>query len=382
MRGPASPPDGAAIRVLHVVSSDKFGGIERHVLNLIPELRALGCAAELACPPTAVRLRDEALAAEIPLLPSGRCRPRLWLAAVLREVAAAPPEVLHVHDGRAAIAGALLSLVARGPLIRTQHFTDPASVERSGLSRRASLGMHRSLNRRLDGYTAVSQIVADGARERRETGHAEVVVIPPAIELPSHDALVSAQEERARLAHPVVAFAGRLEEERQLHVLLHAIPLVRAHLPRCHFVLAGAGAAERRLRLLAARLGIDAAITWSGWVADTNSVLSRAHVYVNTWPREGFGMAMAEAMALGLPVVAINAGASIEMVDPGVTGLLVAEGDSEALAAAVVRVLTDPELAANMGRAARVRAMSLYGAERTARDTLAFYRRLSEMPIA
>ncbi|MDX6689266.1 MAG: hypothetical protein QOG15_723 [Solirubrobacteraceae bacterium] len=375
--GPAARPEDA-LRVLHVVSSDSFAGIERHVLNLIRELRTLGCLAELACPPTAIRLREEALAAGIPSRPSATCRPRTWLATLARDVADDPPGVLHVHDGRAAVAGALLSLLAPGRLVRTQHFTHPASVERSGLRGRASLGMHRLLNRRLDGYTAVSRIVAEGARERRETGHAQVVVIPPAIELPSRDAVESARMERAQIAYPVVAFAGRLEAERQLDVLLRAIPLVLTKLPRSHFVLAGSGAVEGQLRLLAAQLGIEQNITWTGWVPDTYAVLSRAHIYVNTWPREGFGMATAEAMALGLPVVAINAGASAEIVDPGVTGFLVSEGDSDALAAAIVRVLADDELASTMGHAAHLRAMSAYGAKRTAQDTLAFYRRLSE----
>lgn len=296
------------MRVLHVVSADSFAGIERHVLNLIREMRALGWTADLACPPAAIQLRDEAMAVGIRLLPSARCRPRSWMVCLARDVAADPPDVLHVHDGRAAIAGVLLSPFVRGPLVRTQHFMNPASIERAGWSGCASLGLHRVLNRRLDGYTAISQVVAEGARDRRETGSAEVVVIPPAIELPSPESVENARRQRARTTHPVVAFAGRLEAERQLDVLIHAIPMVLAEMPLCHFVLAGSGAAERQLRQLACELGIEQSITWTGWVADTYSVLSQAHIYVNTWPREGFGMAMAEAMALGLPVIGINAG--------------------------------------------------------------------------
>lgn len=366
------------LRVLHVVSSESFAGIERHVVSLTRELRVLGCAAEVACPPNATRLRQEARAAGIPLLPSGSFRPHLWGAAVARNVSDHPPEVIHVHDGRAAIAGVLLAHLADAVLLRAQHFTHPASATRSGLRRRVSLGLHRALNRQLDGYIAVSRAVADGARERREAERAEVVVIPPAIDLPPAEAISRAREERARLPGPVVVFAGRLENERCLDVLLRAIPLVRERLPDCRFVLAGSGAAESDLRALATGLGVEDTITWTGWVADTYSVLGQAHVYVNTWPREGFGMAMAEAMALGLPVVAVDAGASAELVDPGVTGLLVAPGDSAALASALAHVLSDRDLLARMGRAASERALSLYGASRTARDTFALYQRMIE----
>jgi starch synthase len=118
------------------------------------------------------------------------------------------------------------------------------------------------------------------------------------------------------------------------------------------------------------------AVTWAGWVADPYAVLAGTHVYVNTWSEEGFGMAMCEAMALALPVVAIAAGNNREMVESGVTGLLVPEDDPQALAAAIVELLEKPGRAAVMGEAARHRALSLYGAERTARATLAHYERL------
>jgi len=366
------------LRVLHVVSSETFAGIERHVLSLTRELRALGCAAELACLPNATRLREEACAAGIPLLPSGRFRPRLWIPALARNVADDPPDVVHVHDGRAAVAGALLTYVADAVLLRAQHFTHPASVTRSGLSRCLSLALHRTLNRQLDGYVAVSRAVAEAARQRRETGRSEVTVIPPAVDLPPAEAIARAREQRAGLRGPVVVFAGRFEAERCLDVLLHAIPRVREQLPDCRFVLAGSGAAENDLRSVAVRLGVENAITWTGWVTDTYSVLGPAHVYVNTWPHEGFGMAMAEGMALGLPVVAVDAGASVELVDPGVTGLLVPPADPAALAAAIVGVIGDTEVLARMSRAASARALSLYGAARTARETLALYQRMVE----
>jgi glycosyltransferase involved in cell wall biosynthesis len=365
----------AAPRVLHVVTSDAFAGTERHVLYLTRELRALGCAAELACPPSASRLRAEAARSGIPVRPA-RCRPRAWLAALACEVAREPPAVLHVHDGRAAVASAVLSRLGGGVLVRTQHFTRPASLERGGLGGVASLRLHRVLNRRLEGYVAVSRSVADAALERRETGSAEVVVIAPGIEMPDETLLVAARAARAAAPQPVVAFAGRLEPERRLDVLLRAIALVREQLPGCRFPIAGSGAAERDLKRLAAELDIEDAIAWKGWVADPYAMLAGAHVYVNPWPWEGFGMAMAEAMALALPVVAVDSGASTNMVRTGVTGLLVAGGDAPALAAAIVTLARDRDLAASMGEAAREQSTALYGASATAEATLALYRRL------
>jgi glycosyltransferase involved in cell wall biosynthesis len=372
--------------VLHAVSATTFSGIERHVLNLAGELLALGCAVELACPPRASALRAEAAGLGIRLIPgvppARGARFGSWPAAVARDALRDPPDVLHVHDGRAALGAALLSIGLPTSLVRTQHFARPASVERDGLTGRASLALHRCANTRLDGYLAVSECVAEAARRRRETGRAEVVVIPPAVILASDVAAAASAAARAGLDRPTVVFAGRLEAERRLDVLLRAIPMLRAAVPGCHFVLLGVGDGEPDLRALARELGVLDAITWAGWVAEPQLLLGRAHVYVNTWPWEGFGMAMAEAMGLALPVVAVDSGASSEMVDPGVTGLLVAPADPAALAEALAQILLDPIRAARMGEAGRRLALSRYGAARTASDTLALYRRLRSKAAA
>jgi glycosyltransferase involved in cell wall biosynthesis len=368
------------LRVLHVVSSTAFAGIERHVLTLSRGLTALGCVAELACPPGATRLREEATRAGIRVVPRRRARSGSWAVAAAHEVLVDSPHVVHVHDGRSAIAAALVSSMTPAKLVRTQHFARPASLDRAGFARHASLTLHRRVNARLDGYTAVSQCVADGAVQRCEAERAKVVVIPPAIVLPGADATAAARASRAGLHRPVVVFAGRLDAERRLDVLLRAIPELRAAVPGCHLMLAGAGAAETDLRALARELGVEGSVTWPGWVTEPYLLMGQAHVYVNTWPWEGFGMATAEAMGLALPVVAVDSGASSEMVDPGITGFLVPPGDAPALSAALSRVLLDPDRAAEMGEAGRRRALALYGVQRTARDTLALYRRVCAEP--
>jgi glycosyltransferase involved in cell wall biosynthesis len=362
---------------MQLLTSDAFAGIERHVLQLSRELGKLGCASEIACPLSARRLRAEADASDIAVHPANG-RSRVWIAAVARDIAVDPPQVLHVHDGRSALAGTLVSRKTR-VVVRTQHFVSPASVERGRVLRAASISMHRSLNRRLDGSIAVSDAAAHAARERGEATTTRVMVIPPGIEAPSDDAVARARATRARAADPVVAFVGRLEAEKSLDTLIRAIPRVLARLPGCRFEIAGTGDAEPALKSLARRLGVDPAITWPGWV-EPDQVFERAHVYVNPWPAEAFGMAMAEAMAFGLPVIAVDSAANPEMVQDGVNGILVTSRDPGAMADAIVRLASDLESAQRMGEAARERAVRLYRAERTAAATLSFYRRLLEKP--
>lgn len=372
---PATRPSRPPCAV-HLVTSNAFAGIERHVLSSARAQRAQGWEVLIACPPSAKRLRDEAAASGITVLPAAGGRPGAWLGRLTRQMHRVRPDVLHVHDGRGALAGALLAPATRARFVRTQHFVHTASMARGGWARWASLAVHRQINSRLDGYIAVSRSVADAGRQRNELGTAELAIIPPAIDLPGDEELRHARASRLRQPGPVVAFAGRLEAERQLDVLLRAIPSVRAELPGCRFVLAGSGAAEGELRQLASDLAVDDAITWAGWVPDPYRVLAGAHAYVNTWPREAFGMAMAEAMAFALPIVAVDAGANQELVQPGVTGFLFPEGNADALASALVAQVRDRSVAADMGEAARARALRAFGAAATATSTLELYERL------
>lgn len=357
---PSSP-----IRVLHVVGSNRVAGTERHVLGLASELRAMNCDVSLACPARATVLIEEARARGVPT--------RSWISSCRP-----PPGIVHVHDGRSAVMGWLLARNPRVALVRTQHFVRPASVTRGGLTGSLSRALHRYLNRRIDGYIAVSQAAKVAAIERGETASAPVVVIPPGIRLPAADAVATARSSRAQAKTPLVAAAGRLEEERCFDVLLEAIPQVHKDQPWCRFVIAGSGSAETKLKCLARRLGVDHAVTWTGWLPSINPVLRRSHLFVNTWPWEGFGMATAEAMAFALPVIAVRSGASTELVEDGMTGRLVAPEDPQALAAVMSELIEDRSRAAMMGEHGRERAEN-YSIDRTAAATLKFYRGLERV---
>jgi glycosyltransferase involved in cell wall biosynthesis len=109
--------------------------------------------------------------------------------------------------------------------------------------------------------------------------------------------------------------------------------------------------------------------------AEVERLLERASVVVAPSEREGFGLAAAEAMAFGRPVVAAAGGGLLELVSDGVTGLLVPPRDAEALRTAVERLLADPELRERLGKAARSRARERFGWDAVIERTIDVYRR-------
>jgi len=364
------------LRVVHLLSSDGYAGIERHVLRLARLLRERGADCQIACPPTATRLRAEARMAGVPVVPGPTPHRGAWLPRLVERLAADRPDVVHVHDGAAAVWGWRLASLAPVRLVRSQHFIQPASAWRSGWRRRGSLLLHRSLNADVDALVAVSEAVAASVRARRDARDDVVTVIPPGIDVPPEEAVAAAAARRASLPNPVVAYVGRFEAEKSLPLLLDAVPHVLEQVPRCRFVLAGSGSLERELRAQAARLGIEHALEWTGLVPEAAAVLARAHVFVNPAAAEPFGLAVAEAMSFALPVVAQASGASVELVEDGVTGLLVSRPEPVELAATLARLATDRELAARMGARARRRACERFGVERTVELTLALYEEL------
>ncbi|MFL5941886.1 MAG: glycosyltransferase family 4 protein [Gaiellaceae bacterium] len=156
---------------------------------------------------------------------------------------------------------------------------------------------------------------------------------------------------------PEVLYVGRLSPEKNVDTLVEA-------LGDLNLVVAGDGPLRR---LVPNALG-------SVPHPEVERLLERASVVVAPSEREGFGLAAAEAMAFGRPVVAAAGGGLLELVSDGETGLLVPPRDPAALRAAVERLLADPELRLRLGSAGQARARERFGWDAVIEQTLGVYR--------
>ena len=175
----------------------------------------------------------------------------------------------------------------------------------------------------------------------------------------------SPAEARAALGLPptgaLIGIVGRLQRWKGMHVLIDALPAVRARHPDAHAVIVG-GVHEPEpdypaaLRAQVCRLQLDDAVTFAGYQADVPRWMQAMDIIVHASDREPFGIVVIEAMALGKPVVAGAAGGPAEVITPGVDGLLAPFGDAPALAQVLLRYLEDPALAARCAQGAALRA--------------------------
>lgn len=234
--------------------------------------------------------------------------------------------------------------------------------------------LSRDRSRALAGATAAFAISAH-TRERARPfcpGLDGLPVVPLALEgRPPAGAVDAALLER--LGEGFLLIVGRMaasERYKGHDELLEVLPRVLARHADGHpggwLVIAGDGDDRPRLAAKAAALGLGEAVTFAGFVSEATlaELYRRCAAFVMPSRGEGFGLVYLEAMRAGKPCVAATGSAAEEVVVDGETGLLVDPGDREALAAALGRLLADPELAGRMGEAGRRREREVFSEAR------------------
>lgn len=271
---------------------------------------------------------------------------RRWVA---EEIASFRPDVVHVLLFKALITVATLRRRPGERWLLTNVYGDALRQTSHG---RLKEPFDRWAARRFDQVVAISEAVRTFLVSEQGYPPAKVRAIPLGWKgrpLPS---------ERDGKA-PTIVCVAHLRPEKGHSVLLDAFALVRKEVPEARLILVGQGTPPEELVAQMTALGVTEAIEITGRVKDVWPYLARAHVFALSSLSEAFGIAILEAMAAALPVVATDAGGIPELVVPGVTGELFPPRDHEALARHLIRILTSPELQARMGAAARAAAEPL-----------------------
>ena len=225
--------------------------------------------------------------------------------------------------------------------------------------------------KRADAFVAISEAVR---RELIAAGYDEprIVDLPNGVPVPAEPW----SPRPGFIENPRALFIGRLAPEKGLHALVDAWPIVRRAFPAARLTLVGEGPERPSLEARIADLGLGAAIRLPGSSPTRPSLLASADLFVLPSREEGMSIALLEAMALGLPLVASAIPGNLKLVADGVHGRLAPPDDPEALARAIVDQWSDPAAAASMGRAARRRVIERYAIGAVARAHLDLFGRL------
>ena len=173
----------------------------------------------------------------------------------------------------------------------------------------------------------------------------------------------------------VIGYVGRLRSEKGLPFLLQSFKRALYSFPDTLLLVVGDGPDRVVLEAYAKELGVDRFVRWTGSMRHEEACRLYGVMDIAVVPSkfEGFGLSAAEAMAAGLPVVASDVDGLREVIDDGVSGLLVPFGESEQMAGRICSILSNPSRAHEMGESGNLRVKQLFSRSRFRNDTLDAY---------
>jgi glycosyltransferase involved in cell wall biosynthesis len=339
------------IRVVEVLATGTSGGAQEHVfglMSLLDDARFDASIVSLSAG-SAVRKLERA---GFPVTLIDEPDDAAAVTALAGYLGRVRPDVVHSHMYRADIVAtkAVLAMTSAGHarpyLVSTVHSSRVRSADD-----RETL---RCLTPEIDQLIAVSKaIVAKIADER--PGLAPVRLIYNGVDLARYDRQQPTPELRDQFGlepgSQVVGVVARLEPEKGHQTLIDAWPHVLRSVPDAYLLVVGEGSLRDRLEARAAANRVAHRVVFTGRRDDIPAVTASFDVAVLPSHREAQGLSILEAMALSRPVVASDVGGIPEMIQDGVTGLLVPHDQPEALATAIVRLLSDRAYAATIARA-------------------------------
>jgi glycosyltransferase involved in cell wall biosynthesis len=363
-----------------VVGSLRRGGAERQLVALAGALRSRGwtvwilCLEETGNEAWVAHLRNAGVRFEELHLGRITRRGKRWWQ--LRRIAHAyaflrrvRPDVVYCLMWWSYILLVPVAKAARVPVVVTcrQSLSDTEGA------RRAFRPVHMLVDRLADAVVCVSEATRDDAIANVRTPTRKIVVIPNGVPFPSTPPPPPRGEPVAILT------IANLHPYKGHHVLLKAFSLVRGCVGpgRVRLDLAGEGVERDRLIAYAEELEIRDDVRFLGTVEDVDAVIASAAFSVLPSFSEGLPLSVLESLALGRPVVASRVGGVPEILDHG-GGVMVPPGDAEALAAAMVDLVADPDRREELGREGRQVVRERFSIDAIAGRTVALFDLISQ----
>jgi len=279
-------------------------------------------------------------------------------------------DIVHTHAVEADVAGTIAGRLTNRPVVTTLHSL-PISYERRPLAPRT---LHSIVIRHLSrNLVSVSKAAKSLFVRDWDIPASRMRTIYPAVDLEPFLRVPLGVAARAAQDRFQITNVGRLVPAKAQHLLIQAAGTVLGRFPNAEFVIVGPGPRRDELQHLARELGIAERVTLTGARDDVPEILARTDVFVLSSLWEGLPLSAVEAMAAARPVVLTDVGGCAELVENGVTGMIVPPGESATIAEAVNALLADAQRRVELGQAARERVRHAFAAARMAEEYEALY---------
>jgi glycosyltransferase involved in cell wall biosynthesis len=246
-----------------------------------------------------------------------------------------------------------------------------------GPKRWAYRALYRVAARWVDGFIAVSNEVQTAIVDTIGPVSDKIVIIANGVDVKRYGQPVDKMQVRQQLGVPtharMLAVVGTLKEQKGHRFLIDAAQAVAAQFPDTHWLFIGDGALREALQAQANAAGLAQHIHFLGNRSDVAALLAASDGFVLPSLWEGLPMALLEAMASSLPIIATEVSGTKQVMVAGETGLLVPPGNVPHLESAMLELLGNPERCQAMGAAAHRRVDALFSARKQAEEHLALF---------
>jgi glycosyltransferase involved in cell wall biosynthesis len=363
-------------RILHIIDHLGPGGAQEALLNLVKYADRDRFRLEVAAMHGFGVYWDLLRQEQVPVHSLSRHRLAPWyLINLIRLLGRGRFDLAHCHLTGANLIAKPMAALCRVPV----RFNHDQCNDRRRHRHSWLVGLDRLANRWTDQVIAVSQSTRDFLLDQEQLPPAKVALIYNAVDLERYfpGSPEERREGRRRLGWPeqaqVVLGVGRLQPQKNFRGFLEAAASVSRRRPQAMFVIAGDGPERAGLEDQANRLGIAHRVRFLGFVAQMRDLYQAADVLFFPSLFEGTPMAVLEAMATGLPIVASRIDGTAEILTDGVNAFLVPAEQHQDFGPRLETLLQDPCLAQGLARRALETVRQRYSAAAMARQVESLY---------
>jgi glycosyltransferase involved in cell wall biosynthesis len=374
------------MRVVHIIKVTRISGAERHLLVLLKGLRENAVDAQLIILVEPDRPMDDMISeAQANDIPIHRLVIRrdydvnviFNLRQLLHDI---NPNIVHTHLIHADLFGLIASKLAGIPtLIASRHNDD--GFRYHPIVRRVS----QVLWWFTDGGIAISDAIREFAIRIEGASDTKIDLVRYGLPygwVPDDDIQSAKQAIHKELSLKddvvILGMVCRLVEQKGIPYALQAFKELYRKFPNIHLVVAGDGDLAGELLSQGRMLGISDRVHWLGWRDDAQTVMASMDIFLMPSLWEGFGLVLLEAMSKRIPIIASRVSAIPEVVQDGITGLLISPKSADDLSKAMTRLLIDPPLRKHMGLIGEDRLEQEFSVQKMVEQTLAVYHKRTQ----
>lgn len=337
------------INILYLFVTLPIGGAEEHLLTVLKNLDLTQYNPTVCCIREKGVIGEEIENRGIAIISLNR-KSKSWdfriIMDILRIIQTKNIHLIHTHLYHANMYGRIAALISKIPAVVTEHNVYPMYKFKRRI-------INWLLAKKTNKIIAVSNMVKDYIVSRDWIAPSGVEVVYNGIDIAAFDSSIGKKEARERLGldkdTPLIGIVARLSRQKGHVYLFRAMAMIREEVPDARLIVVGSGPLEQSLKEEVSMLGIDSAVSFLGARRDVPVILKAMDLFVLPSMWEGFPVALLEAMASGLPVVAASVGGVGEVVKDGETGFLVQPKDEESLGRRIISLLEDEEKSLEFG---------------------------------